>query len=143
MRLLHPGFVTTITAWLRDHPDPTEEQARQAIGGNLCRCTGYQNIVASVLRAAELLRDQEGGAVTTRTMGEPIARREDPRLVSGEGRYLDDLGGGALAAAFVRSPTRPPGSSTSTSARPSGSTGWSPSTPTRTSRGPWPSPCRC
>ena len=51
-----PGFITTVTAWLREHPDPTEAQARQAIGGNLCRCTGYQNIVASVLRAAELLR---------------------------------------------------------------------------------------
>jgi aerobic carbon-monoxide dehydrogenase large subunit len=36
--------------------------------------------------------------------GEPIARREDPRLVAGDGRYLDDLGSGALAAAFVRSP---------------------------------------
>jgi carbon-monoxide dehydrogenase small subunit len=53
-----PGFVTTITAWLREHPDPTEEQARQAIGGNLCRCTGYQNIVASVMRAAELLKEE-------------------------------------------------------------------------------------
>src|SRR5215218_9445524 len=45
-----------------------------------------------------------GDAVTTRTMGEPIPRREDPRLVAGDGRYLDDLGSGALAAAFVRSP---------------------------------------
>jgi carbon-monoxide dehydrogenase small subunit len=52
-----PGFVTTVTAFLRTNPDPTEEQAREAIGGNLCRCTGYQNIVASVLRAAELLRE--------------------------------------------------------------------------------------
>jgi CO/xanthine dehydrogenase Mo-binding subunit len=42
--------------------------------------------------------------MSTRTMGEPIARREDPRLLSGEGHYLDDLGHGALAAAFVRSP---------------------------------------
>ena len=42
--------------------------------------------------------------MTTRTMGEPIVRREDPRLVAGEGRFLDDLGPGALAAAFVRSP---------------------------------------
>ena len=50
-----PGFVTTVTAFLRDNPDPTEEEAREAIGGNLCRCTGYQNIVTSVLRAAELL----------------------------------------------------------------------------------------
>ena len=52
-----PGFVTTVTAFLRTNPDPTEEQAREAIGGNLCRCTGYQNIVASVLRAAELMRE--------------------------------------------------------------------------------------
>jgi aerobic carbon-monoxide dehydrogenase large subunit len=42
--------------------------------------------------------------VTTRLFGEPIARREDPRLVAGDGRFLDDLGRGALAAAFVRSP---------------------------------------
>ena len=56
-----PGFVTTVTAWLREHPDPTEAEARRAIGGNLCRCTGYQNIVASVLRAAELLREQDQG----------------------------------------------------------------------------------
>jgi len=53
-----PGFITTVTAYLRSNPDPTEEQAREAIGGNLCRCTGYQNIVASVLRAAELLRER-------------------------------------------------------------------------------------
>ena len=42
--------------------------------------------------------------MTTRMFGEPIARREDPRLVSGDGRYLDDLGAEAVAAAFVRSP---------------------------------------
>jgi len=50
-----PGFVTTITAYLRENPLPTEAEAREAIGGNLCRCTGYQNIVKSVLRAAELV----------------------------------------------------------------------------------------
>ncbi|MCU1656494.1 MAG: aerobic-type carbon monoxide dehydrogenase, small subunit CoxS/CutS-like protein [Pseudonocardiales bacterium] len=53
-----PGFLTTITAGLRANPDPTEEQARELIGGNLCRCTGYQNIVRSVLRAAELQRER-------------------------------------------------------------------------------------
>ena len=42
--------------------------------------------------------------MTTRLFGEPIARVEDPRLVAGDGRYLDDLGSQALAAAFVRSP---------------------------------------
>jgi carbon-monoxide dehydrogenase small subunit len=49
-----PGFLTTITAALRDNPDPDDQQAREMIGGNLCRCTGYQNIVRAVLRAAEL-----------------------------------------------------------------------------------------
>lgn len=49
-----PGFLTTITAGLRDNPDPTEDEAREMIAGNLCRCTGYQNIVKAVLRAAEL-----------------------------------------------------------------------------------------
>ena len=52
------GFLTTVTAWLEDHPSPTRAQAREAISGNLCRCTGYQNIVASVLRAAELRRER-------------------------------------------------------------------------------------
>ena len=52
-----PGFVTTVTAYLRDNPDPSADEAREAIGGNLCRCTGYQNIVASVRRAAEILRE--------------------------------------------------------------------------------------
>src|SRR6201987_713096 len=51
-----PGFLTMITAALAENPDPTPEQAREIIGGNLCRCTGYQNIVAAVLRAAELRR---------------------------------------------------------------------------------------
>ena len=49
-----PGFVTTITAFIEENPDPTSEEAREAISGNLCRCTGYQNIVKSVLRAAEI-----------------------------------------------------------------------------------------
>ncbi|GAA5079844.1 CO/xanthine dehydrogenase Mo-binding subunit [Thermocatellispora tengchongensis] len=42
--------------------------------------------------------------MTTKLFGEPVQRREDPRLLTGQGRYLDDLGSGALAAAFVRSP---------------------------------------
>jgi aerobic carbon-monoxide dehydrogenase small subunit len=53
-----PGFLTTITAGLRDNPDPDEADAREMIGGNLCRCTGYQNIVKSVLRAAEIQRER-------------------------------------------------------------------------------------
>jgi len=55
-----PGFVTMVTAFLREHPDPSPAEAREAIGGNLCRCTGYQNIVKSVLRAAEIGRTEGG-----------------------------------------------------------------------------------
>jgi carbon-monoxide dehydrogenase small subunit len=53
-----PGFLTTITAGLRDNPHPTREEAREMVSGNLCRCTGYQNILAAVQRAAELAEDQ-------------------------------------------------------------------------------------
>jgi aerobic carbon-monoxide dehydrogenase small subunit len=49
-----PGFLTTITAGLRHNPTPTEDEAKDMVAGNLCRCTGYTNIVRSVLRAAEL-----------------------------------------------------------------------------------------
>ena len=52
-----PGFLTTVAAYIERNPSPTEEEAREAISGNLCRCTGYQNIVASVLRAAEITRE--------------------------------------------------------------------------------------
>ena len=51
-----PGFLTTITAGLEDNPDPDIDEARDMIAGNLCRCTGYQNIVAAVTRAAEIKR---------------------------------------------------------------------------------------
>ncbi len=57
-----PGFLTTITAGLRDNPTPTHEEARDMIAGNLCRCTGYQNIVKAVERAAELSGGFETGA---------------------------------------------------------------------------------
>ncbi|MGI8881604.1 MAG: (2Fe-2S)-binding protein [Jatrophihabitans sp.] len=61
-----PGFLTTITAGLGETPNPTEDEAREMIAGNLCRCTGYQNIVKSVLRAADIGRscdDSRAGAV--------------------------------------------------------------------------------
>ncbi|MDQ3616882.1 MAG: (2Fe-2S)-binding protein [Actinomycetota bacterium] len=60
-----PGFITTITAYLEHNADPTPAQAREAISGNLCRCTGYQNIVSAVRRAAqirEVSKDSSTGA---------------------------------------------------------------------------------
>jgi carbon-monoxide dehydrogenase small subunit len=51
-----PGILTTLLELLRDNPSPTEEDVRIAISGNLCRCTGYQNIVVAALDAADRLR---------------------------------------------------------------------------------------
>ncbi len=47
-----PGFVLTITALLRDNPDPTDQEIREGLSGNICRCTGYQGIIAAVRQAA-------------------------------------------------------------------------------------------
>jgi carbon-monoxide dehydrogenase small subunit len=50
-----PGFLMTLTCFLRECPDPTEAEIREAIAGNLCRCTGYKNIVTATRAAAEKL----------------------------------------------------------------------------------------
>jgi carbon-monoxide dehydrogenase small subunit len=55
-----PGMMMTAKALLDENPDPTEDDVRWALSGNLCRCTGYQNIVKSVLWAAKRLREQAG-----------------------------------------------------------------------------------
>ena len=51
-----PGMLTTLLEFLRDNPDPTEQEVRIAISGNLCRCTGYQGIVLAALDAAKRMR---------------------------------------------------------------------------------------
>ncbi len=51
-----PGMLTTLLEFLRDNPDPTEREVREAISGNLCRCTGYQGIVDAALDAAGRLK---------------------------------------------------------------------------------------
>ncbi len=48
-----PGFVMSITALLRDNPHPTDEEIREGLSGNFCRCTGYQGIINAVHQAAE------------------------------------------------------------------------------------------
>jgi aerobic carbon-monoxide dehydrogenase small subunit len=55
-----PGMLMTSYAFLRQNPQPTEEEIRWAVSGNLCRCTGYVNIVKAIQYAADRLR--EGGA---------------------------------------------------------------------------------
>ena len=51
-----PGMIMTAVAYLKDHPNPSESEIRHALEGNLCRCTGYQNIVKSIQWAAERMQ---------------------------------------------------------------------------------------
>ena len=51
-----PGFVVSVTAFLRDNPDPSDEEIRAGLSGNLCRCTGYQGILVAIRSAAEAMR---------------------------------------------------------------------------------------
>jgi len=58
-----PGMLMTLVDFLESNPDPSETEVREALSGNLCRCTGYQGIVAAALDAARRMRAQaEGGS---------------------------------------------------------------------------------
>lgn len=58
-----PGILMTLVPFLEQNPHPDEAQVREAISGNLCRCTGYQHIVDAVLLAARYLRENDHGSV--------------------------------------------------------------------------------
>ena len=51
-----PGFIVSVTAFLETNPDPTDDEIREALSGNICRCTGYQGILKAVNQAAEAMR---------------------------------------------------------------------------------------
>jgi len=68
-----PGMIMAAADLLERNPEPSEEDVREALAGNLCRCTGYQNIVKSVLGAADELRGAEA---------RPEVREEEPAWAS-------------------------------------------------------------
>ncbi|MGY3621503.1 (2Fe-2S)-binding protein [Bradyrhizobium sp. USDA 10063] len=51
-----PGILMTMTAFLKQNPSPSEDEVREALSGNLCRCTGYQHIVDAMMAAAHAMR---------------------------------------------------------------------------------------
>ena len=55
-----PGFIVSVTAFLAENPEPTLEEIRSALSGNLCRCTGYQGIIAAVQQAAAEAQTRTG-----------------------------------------------------------------------------------
>jgi len=61
-----PGMILTAIDLLQQNPDPTEEEVRHALQGNLCRCTGYQNIVDAICVAATVMRQQPSNATFMR-----------------------------------------------------------------------------
>ena len=124
-----PGMMLAAKALLDANPDPTEEDVRWALSGNLCRCTGYQNIVKSVLWAAAKLRPAGEPGPTTAAgpdrptgqhrrhdvsaldeikiggLGASRKRVEDNRFIRGKGNYTDDIVlPGMLHMEILRSP---------------------------------------
>ncbi|MGA5319289.1 molybdopterin-dependent oxidoreductase [Streptomyces seoulensis] len=107
------GFLMEIHALLTEHPDPAEEQVRDRLAGNLCRCTGYESIVRAVLVAARTWTPCPApslpatAATTDPTVGTSALRAEDRTVLDGRARYIADLDvPGTLHARFVRG-TRP------------------------------------
>ena len=114
-----PGMIMQSIDLLSDNPDPTEDEVREGIEGNLCRCTGYQNIVKAVQSAAQKMKPGapaetpdhgRSGPVTAVAepgleVGKARVRKEDARLITGRSRYTDAITPpGTLHLHVVRSP---------------------------------------
>jgi len=104
-----PGFLMTTVEFLNDNPQPTEREIREALAGNLCRCTGYQNIVTAVAAAAHTLAAATG-ALRETGAAVPVSRATGvaagPRKTRAT-RAAEASEGPAMAAA-PRSARRPP-----------------------------------
>jgi aerobic carbon-monoxide dehydrogenase small subunit len=68
-----PGFVMAVTAFLAEFPNPGEDDARDALEGNLCRCTGYTGILNAVMRAAAMMRGEDPAIKAGAALDEPLA----------------------------------------------------------------------
>ena len=94
-----PGMIMQSVDLLNDNPHPTEEEIRLGLEGNLCRCTGYHNIVRAVQHAAEPRRlDGPKASGMTAVQDAPAAeigrdrrRKEDERLITGRTRWTDNI----------------------------------------------------
>ena len=90
-----PGMLMTVTDLLEKQPLATDQEIREGLSGNLCRCTGYQHIVDAVRTAAqaqagETLAMSDAADLRPKMVGAAVARSEDPRLLAGRGSFVDD-----------------------------------------------------
>lgn len=88
-----PGMVISAKGLIDKNPDPSEEQIREAIKGNICRCTGYAKIVKAIKMAAEVIRDGviPGFENHTGKLGERIPRIDAIAKTLGTAEYVDDM----------------------------------------------------
>ena len=86
-----PGILMSMVAFLSEVSDPTEDDIRVALSGNLCRCTGYRNIIRAVSAAAEFPARKEQRMKKYKYIGQPMLRKEDRRLLQGQGKYAADM----------------------------------------------------
>jgi CO/xanthine dehydrogenase Mo-binding subunit/aerobic-type carbon monoxide dehydrogenase small subunit (CoxS/CutS family) len=94
-----PGMMVAAVALLRDNPVPSETETRDALGGVLCRCTGYRKIIDAVMGAAPVARDARG------VVGDPIRHLDAVSKVSGQQAFGDDVApAGTLEIFVIRSP---------------------------------------
>src|SRR6266702_3787818 len=101
-----PGMMLAAKALLATNPDPSDEEIRWALSGNICRCTGYMNIVRAVQAAAKAAAETQTPTPTPiRGLGHSVRRKEDDRFIRGKGTYVDDVKlPGMLHMALLRSP---------------------------------------
>ena len=88
-----PGMLMSSVEFAKRHPHPTEADVRHWLEGNLCRCTGYQNIVTSVLRGTAAMHAAKGSMSMSNVIGigaRPL-RKEDRRFLTGRGNYVADI----------------------------------------------------
>ena len=143
-----PGMIVRAHRLLQENPNPSDEEIRWGLSGNLCRCTGYQNIVKAVRYAADKINAGRGGRrvmndvkemtleereATLGGIGSARKRKEDARFIRGQGNYVDDIKlPGMVVGDFVRSPYAHARSSRSTPRRPWPCPAWPRSSPPRT-----------
>ncbi len=104
-----PGMILCARALIANHPDPTEEQIREAIKNNYCRCTGYAKIIKAIRLAAKMfLEDASVPKTSCDKIGSPSVRIDAREKVLGTGLYPDDLYlpdmiyGGAVRVPYAR-----------------------------------------
>jgi CO/xanthine dehydrogenase Mo-binding subunit/aerobic-type carbon monoxide dehydrogenase small subunit (CoxS/CutS family) len=101
-----PGMIMTAKAFLAENPTPTEEQVRQAIRGNLCRCTGYSRIVDAIMAASgQTVRVREYRPSEHRVVGKSLPRADAREKVTGQAAYAYDMHlPGMVHGEILRSP---------------------------------------